>query len=253
MRLSLTRGRYHVRLAETDEDVRAAQRLRRRIFIEERSAPGADGDADALDVDAFDAVCDHMLIEERKSGALVCCFRLMPLESAADIDKSYSAQFYDLSALREIEGPIVEMGRFCIDPAHRNGDVLRTAWAAMAQHVEDRGFELLFGCSSFEGNDETPYEDTFALLRDQHLAPSRFSPRPKATNVFQFAKRLRIGKPDPRRALRMMPPLLRGYLSLGGWVSDFAVIDRELNTLHVFTGVEVKRVPESRVRALKQA
>ncbi|MCI4664078.1 MAG: GNAT family N-acetyltransferase [Neomegalonema sp.] len=254
MRLRLLRGRYNVRLAETPEDVRAAQRLRHEIFIAQRATGRDDADPEAgLDADAFDTACDHVLIEERKTGKLVCCYRLLPLPSGAEIGKSYSAQFYELSNLSEIEGPIVEMGRFCIHPDHRNADVLRVAWVAMTKYVSERNFELLFGCSSFEGNDAQIYADAFALLREKHLAPKRWLPRPKAPNIFKFAKLLRLRKSNPANAMRTMPPLLRGYLSLGGWVSDHAVIDRDLNTLHVFTGVEVKRVPSRIANRLRQA
>ena len=260
MRFGLTRGRYDVRLAETPEDVRAAQRLRYRVFREDRGAPGEADDAmaeaaerDPIDADEFDAHCDHMLIEDRRTGQLVCCFRLLPLESGAEIGRSYSAQFYELSSLNDFPGKIAEMGRFCIDPDHRNADVLRMAWAAMTRYVDERGFELLCGCSSFEGNDAEAYADAFALLREKHLAPKRWLPRPKAPDVFRFAKLLKLKRPDPAKGMRLMPPLLRGYLSLGGWVSDHAVIDRDLNTLHVFTGLEVKRVPARKVKLLRQA
>ena len=88
------------------------------------------------------------------------------------------------------------------------------------------------------------------MLRDRHLAPKRFWPRVKAPNVFRFAARLRR-KPDRVKALKSMPPLLRSYLTMGGWVSDHAVVDRDLNTLHVFTGLEVGRIPPARARVLR--
>ncbi|MCI4662882.1 MAG: GNAT family N-acetyltransferase [Neomegalonema sp.] len=249
-RFRLIRGRYEVRLAESQADVERAQKLRYDIFIGGR---GIDDGSKELDVDAFDEHCDHILIEESRTGNLVCCFRLMPLASAAEIGRSYSAQYYELSALNDFPGPIVEMGRFCIHPDHRNADVLRMAWAAMTQYVDERGFELLFGCSSFEGNDADAYVDAFAMLKDKHLAPKRWLPRPKAPHIFRFGKLLKLRRPDPKKAFKGMPPLLRGYLSLGGWVSDHAVIDRDLNTLHVFTGLEVKRVPKRKVQLLRGA
>lgn len=252
-RLRLTRGRYDVRLAETDADVQAAQRLRHDVFIAGRVVAASDARSVGLDADDFDPLCDHVLIEERKTGQLVCCYRLLPLKNGAEIERSYSAQYYELSSLHDFDGPMVEMGRFCIHPDHRNADVLRFAWAAMTRYVEERGVELLFGCSSFEGNDAEAYADAFAMLKERHLAPKRWLPRVKAPYVFRFAKKLRLRRPDPVKAMRGMPPLLRGYLSLGGWVSDHAVIDKDLNTLHVFTGLEVKRVPSAKVRLLRQA
>ena len=121
----------------------------------------------------------------------------------------------------------------------------------MTEYVEREGVELLFGCSSFMGMEAETYMDTFALLRERHLAPKRWLPRVKAPKVFRFSKLLSWRTPDVRQALRCMPPLLRTYLVMGGWVSDHAVIDSELNTLHVFTGIETARVPANRRRLLR--
>jgi putative hemolysin len=88
------------------------------------------------------------------------------------------------------------------------------------------------------------------MLRDRHLAPRRWWPRVKAPDVFRFARRLRDA-PDRVRALKTMPPLLRSYLGMGGWVSDHAVVDRNMNTLHVFTGLEIRLIPPARARALR--
>lgn len=239
--LTLARGRYRARLAETPEDIRAAQALRYLAFR---------GTGGGLDVDRFDRACDHVLVEEQRSGRLVCCFRLLRLTDGSQIAQSYSAQYYELSALAAFGGPMVEMGRFCIHPDWHDPDILRVAWGAMTAHVDREGVEMLFGCSSFHGTDARDYYDAFALLRDRHIAPGRWLPRVKAPRVFRFAARLRR-KPDLKQARAKMPPLLRTYLSMGGWVSDHAVIDRDLNTLHVFTGLEIRAVPPARARLLR--
>jgi putative hemolysin len=172
------------------------------------------------------------------------------LASGAAISDSYSAQYYELSALKDFSGPMVEMGRFCIHPDVKDPDVLRVAWGAMTAFVDDNGVEMLFGCASFSGTDEAAYLDAFAMLRDRHLAPKRWLPRVKAPQVFRFAERLRR-KPDAKLAMRHMPPLLRTYLMMGGWVSDHAVVDRQMNTLHVFTGVEIAAIPPARKKLLR--
>ena len=245
---SFERGGYRVRIAGCAEDVIAAQRLRHHAFIRDTGAVPRDGD---LDADAFDAECEHVLIELGDTGILVCCFRLMPLESGREIGRSYSAQFYNLGALSAYPARMVEMGRFCVHPEHRNPHVLRVAWQAMTRYVDANGIGMLFGCSSFEGADAEAHADALALLRARHIAPRRWLPRPKAAKIFRFGTLLRRKAPDPKRGMVRMPPLLRGYLSLGGWVSDHAVIDEDLNTLHVFTGVEIERVPHRMVRLLR--
>ena len=239
--IKLARGRYRVRLAEGASDLGAAQALRSLCFHK---------DAAGLDADSFDPVCDHMLVEDSRSGALVCCFRMLPLPSGREIDRSYSAQYYELSALRAFEGPMVEMGRFCIHPDHHDPDILRVAWGAMTAYVDDQGVELLFGCASFTGTDASAYYDSFAMLKARHLAPKRWLPRVKAPNVFRFAARLRR-KPDLKQAMLRTPPLLRTYLMMGGWVSDHAVVDPKMNTLHVFTGVEIAAIPPARKKLLR--
>ncbi|MFY0690925.1 MAG: GNAT family N-acetyltransferase [Paracoccaceae bacterium] len=245
-------GKYAVRFAQTKEDLTAAQRLRFQSFRDDRDgAPQAASGAGLLDTDRFDDVCRHVLVEERATGTLVCCFRLLILEDGQTIERSYSAQYYELSALKDFSGPMIEMGRFCIHPDHKDPDILRIAWGAMAEFVDEVGAEMLFGCSSFAGTEEADYLDTFSLLKDRHLAPKRWLPRVKAPRVFPFARRLRLRRPDLKAAMRAMPPLLRTYLLMGGWVSDHAVVDRDLNTLHVFTGLEIKSIPPARARLLR--
>jgi putative hemolysin len=245
--LDLEKGRYRCRIATTEAEVAAVQRLRWRAFRARQSlAPVPEG---ARDCDEFDGLCRHALIEEAGTGRLAACFRLMPL-TGREIGASYSAQFYDLGALEAFDGRITEVGRFCLDPEARDADILRVAWGALTRHVDAEGVGMLIGCSSFLGTDVRAYYDSFAMLKARHLAPTRWLPRVKSEAVFRFAARLRR-KPDQRRAFRQTPPLLRYYLSLGGWVSDHAVLDRELDTLHVFTALEIGAVPAARARALR--
>ena len=157
---------------------------------------------------------------------------------------------YELSGLEAFEGRMVEMGRFCLHPEWHDPDILRVAWGAMTTFVDENDVEMLFGCSSFAGTETADYLDAFAMLKHGHLAPKRWLPRVKAPDVFRFAARLRR-KPDLKKAMRRMPPLLRTYLMMGGWVSDHAVVDRPVNTLHVFTGLEIGAIPPARKRLLR--
>ena len=235
--IRMNKGRYVARQANGAADIAAAQALRARCF----GLPS--------DTDAFDPRCTHILVHRTMDDGLVCCFRMLPL-TGATISASYSAQYYELSALEAFDGKMVEMGRFCIDPDVTDPDILRVAWGAMTAYVDENGVELLFGCSSFAGTETADYLDAFAMLKARHLAPKRWLPRVKAPKVFRFAARLRR-KPDAKKAMVRMPPLLRTYLIMGGWVSDHAVVDDQMNTLHVFTGVEIGAIPPARKRLLR--
>ncbi len=232
--------KYRARAACTPGDLEAAQRLRGDRF---RGA--------GVDADAFDARAAHVLVEEMDGGRVVCCFRLLDFADGSQIAASYSAQFYGLGGLARYPRPMLEIGRFCVAADVRDPAVLRLAWAAVAAHVEARGVGIVFGCSSFAGTEAGDYADAFALLKDRHLAPRRWLPRVKAPAVFRFARSLRLRSPDLKAAMRAMPPLLRSYLAMGGWVSDHAVIDRDLGTLHVFTGLEISALSAARSRFLR--
>lgn len=234
----LTRGRYRVRMAEGADDLSRAQALRGRLFL-----PGTG----KTDSDGYDSRCDHVLIEDAADGDLVACFRFLTLPDGRALGDSYSAQYYDLRALAAYPGAMLELGRFCAVPERRDPDVLRAAWAAIVRLGDAAGVRMLFGCSSFAGTDAHPYRDAFALLR-RHLAPARWRPGVKAPRVVAFSK---DPVADERRAMSVLPPLLRSYLAMGGWVSGHAVVDPEMNTLHVFTGVELGAIPQARLRLLR--
>lgn len=275
--LLLRQGRYLARLAASPEDLDAAQALRHRCFFGPgRAAPRPD----ARDRDALDEACLHLLVEDagppgqkdRAGGAdpgpdrataqagggaaetpgpapLAACCRLMPFADGRDALRGYAARHYDLAGLAASGGPLTEIGRFCVRPGLRDTDVLRVAWGALARLVDAQGVAMLFGCTSFAGNDAAPYLDALALLRDRHLGPAALRPGVGAAEILRFSDL--PGGTDPRRGLAQLPPLLRSYLAMGGWVGDHAVIDREMNTLHVFTAVEIAAIPATRARVLR--
>ena len=241
--LPLTKGRYTARLADTPQDIARAQSLRHFCFITSRGLVTRTADADA-----FEDLGHYIVIEDTLSETLVCCFRLMRIASGQDIRASYSAQFYDLSRLSSHPGPMAELSRFCIHPNHPDPDILRLAWGALTRIVDATGVQMLFGCTSFQGADPAKHQAAFGLLKDVHLAPAHWRPAQKSPHAYPFAQTLLA---TPKHALTTMPPLLRTYLAMGGWVSDHAVIDTALNTLHVFTGLEIAAIPPNRARLLR--
>lgn len=234
MTVPFRKGRFGVRLAADGHDLAACQALRHQCFF------GGDG----LDVDHFDAMCDHVMIAG-DAGLIGTC-RIMRV-SGQTVHDSYAAQSYDLQRLSTDTRPMMELGRFCVKPGVADADVLRLAWGALAAIVDAEGIGLIFGCASFPGVDEAPYQDAFGLLRQSHQAPAALAPGrlngPRLT--LPHAPR------DRRAAVAALPPLLRSYLAMGGWVSDHAVVDQQMGTLHVFTGLEVDRIPPARAVALR--
>lgn len=233
---TLERGKFRARRGVGTDDLRRAQALRHLCF---RGGPG-------LDVDAYDGCCDHYLIEDI-DGRLQGCFRVLRLCSGALIHESYSARHYDLAGLASYPLPMLELGRFCIHPKARDPDILRLGWGVLTRLVDHDGVGMIFGCSSFRGVDPAQHGEALALLCAHHLGPPERAPGRRAAQVVA----LRATPHDPRRAQAGLPPLLRSYLAMGGWVSDHAVIDHDLGTLHVFTGLDIATVPQARAHALR--
>jgi L-ornithine Nalpha-acyltransferase len=243
MMLALMKGRYTARLAEGADDRARAGVLRYQCFV---AARGLGDNPAGQDHDAFDAQCLQMMVEEAGSGALACTYRLMPLASGAEVHRSYAAQWYDLKGLSGIDAPMMELGRFCVAPGRPvDADLLRVAWGAMARLVDVQGVQMLFGCSSFDGVDAALHHDALCALRP-HVGPEGQRPERKGDAVG-----LPEGACDAARAMAQTPALLRTYLGMGGWVSDHAVRDHALNTLHVFTALPIASIPAARARALR--
>ncbi|SFS57050.1 ornithine-acyl[acyl carrier protein] N-acyltransferase [Sulfitobacter marinus] len=235
----MSKGRYDVVTAQTSQDIQSAQALRALAF----------GVKAPFDSDVFDDCQHHILVRDRRDGQLVCCFRIAVFEGA-DIKRSYAAQYYGLDRLAGFEGKMMELGRFCVHPDASDPDIVRIAWAALTRFVDSQDIKLLFGCTSFKGTDPQGFLGTFAVLARRHLAPPAWCPDEAADEVFRFAD-LAPTTVDSEYTMRQMPPLLRTYLLMGGWVSDHAVVDRQMNTLHVFTGLEIEAIPENRKRLLR--
>ncbi|WP_342071205.1 GNAT family N-acetyltransferase [Yoonia algicola] len=233
MTISFQSGRYAARFAITAADLLACQRLRNQCFF------GRLGQ----DADVYDPICTHMMVEDQ-GGRLVATARLLEIATGAEITKGYAAGHYDLSGLARCAAPMIEIGRFCIAPDARDADVLRVAWGALTGLVDARGIAFLFGCTSFAGTDPAPYGQAFARLAARHLGPDPLRPAIRASEVVRFGDL-------PQGGNVAMPPLLRTYLAMGGWVSDHAVVDRVMQTLHVFTCLDVAAVPPARAAALR--
>ncbi len=229
----IRRGTLIARLDQGAADVAAALELRGRVFRAGRS-----------DRDAADARCRHVLVE--RLGVLQATFRIRLFPQATEIADGYAGQHYDLRRLAARGGAMAELGRFCTDPGLRDPDLIRMAWAAVTRLVDLWGARFLFGCTSFPGTDPAAEVAGLAHLAAHHLAPADWAPGIAAPEVVRL-RDLAPARPSPAG----LPPLLRSYLLLGGRVSDHVVIDRDLGTFHIFTGLDLGAVPPARAAALR--
>lgn len=240
---------YDIRLARDETDLRAAQRLRYRVFVEELGGDGALVDHSAgLERDEFDPVVDHLcLIDKRRdAGALdhvVGVYRLLPGDKAAAFGRFYCDSEYDLGPLRASGRRVLELGRSCVDPAIRGGSAMFMLWNALADYVLDHGIEVLFGVASFHGTDAEALAQPLAWLHHHHLAPAGMRPRAREAG-FQRMDLIPAEALDRRAAMIGMPALIKAYLRLGGTVGEGAFIDHDFNTTDVFLLMDTKAMSD---------
>jgi L-ornithine Nalpha-acyltransferase len=245
-------GPLAVRLAETPEEIAEAQALRYRVFYEEMGAR-PDGDMARLkrDVDSFDACCDHLLVLDtvRESGreVVVGTYRLIRRPAAAAHGSFYTASEFDIGAILDYPGEILELGRSCVDAGYRTRPTMQLLWRGIASYVFHHDIALMFGCASLPGTDPAALAVPLSYLHHHHLAPSALCPRALGERYVD----MRLLDPDEinaARALAELPPLIKGYLRLGGFVGDGAVIDRQFNTIDVCIVVKTDLVTEKYYR-----
>ena len=245
------------RLAATDEDIDAAQSLRYRVFYEEMNAnPSAETAARARDFDEFDAFCDHLLVIDRERKdvprGVVGTYRLLRRSVADTHAGFYSSSEYDLSRLSGISGEVLELGRSCVDAANRTRPTMQLLWTAIAAYVWKFDIEIMFGCASLQGTDPGALSLPLSYLYHYHLAPPAL--RLKALpELYVDMRLLTEDQVDPKKALAELPPLIKGYLRLGGFVGDGAVVDNQFNTTDVSIMVKTDLVTEKYMRHYERA
>lgn len=224
-------GALTSRFALSEGDIAACQLLRHQSFF------GRDGQ----DADQFDPHCKHLMIE--RDGTLLCTLRLRVYGAGEALTNSYTGSFYDLGAM---QGPAIELGRFCLRNKGGQADVMRLAMAEITRMVDATQAAFLFGCTSFQGNDPAQYADAFSCLAAHYQGPETRIPK-ALNNAIPLAQ----APFDLLVSLRQMPKLLRSYLGMHGWVGDAIVVDDVLQTMHVFTLLDVGAVPEARANVLR--
>lgn len=245
-------GSLEVRLAAGPHEVDAAQALRYRIFYEEMSAlPSAEMRRRRRDFDRFDRAWQHLLIidhgRESPRDAIVGTYRLHRCDSSTPASELYTTSEYDIAPVLAQPGVLLELGRMCIDPAYRNGATLQLLWRGVAAYVFHYDVKVMFGCTSLVGTDPDALALPLSYLHHAHLAPEGI--RPRALPERHVAMdRMAPDAYAARDALRALPPLVKGYLRLGGFVGDGAVVDRQFGTVDVCMVVKTDLVP-ARYRA----
>jgi putative hemolysin len=236
-------GPLQVRVAQTQSELEAAQRLRYRVFYQEMTAiPSPEMRASGRDFDKFDAFADQLLVVDRSvrapdgSASVVGTYRLMRDDTAKRAGGFYTSGEYDLGPMFAAHTPgtrYLELGRSCVLKEYRRKPItLQMLWRGIVLYLEHHSLDVMFGCASFPGVDVSQFKLPFSYLHHFHRAPEGARPR-ALPELYVEMNLMPKDAIDPREAIKSLPPLIKGYMRAGSFIGDGAVIDRQFDTTDV--------------------
>ncbi|QKM63621.1 GNAT family N-acetyltransferase [Polynucleobacter antarcticus] len=219
--------------ASNPQEIKEAQRLRYKVFAEEMGA-NLPKNAEGLDIDDFDAYCDHLLIRDQETLKVVGTYRVLPPHKAQEIGKLYSDSEFDLSRLDHLRPKMVELGRSCVHKDYRSGAVIMALWSGLAQYMQKHQYEIMLGCASIPMGDGGHFAASlYNSLSNDQMAPVENHAFPRLALPLD---RLNGGlEVEP-------PPLIKGYLKLGAKICSAPAWDPDFNTADVLTMLRLSEI-----------
>ncbi|CDN46222.1 GNAT family N-acetyltransferase [Neorhizobium galegae] len=244
-------GTLETRLARSEREIDAAQAVRYRVFVEEMHATlSPDAMRRRRDVDAFDAICDHLLVVDNAiegdiEDQIVGTYRLLRQEVALANNGFYSASEFDIEPLlaRHPDKQFMELGRSCVLPDYRTKRTVELLWQGNWAYSLKHGMNAMFGCASFPG--VSPEEHAMALSFLHHTVSTKGDWAVSALpELYRPMDLMPMEDVNTRKALSLLPPLIKGYLRLGAMVGDGAVIDHAFNTTDVLIVLPIASISD---------
>jgi putative hemolysin len=216
----MSQKQLQLSLAQSESDVRDAQRLRWSVFVDEMGAC-LSSPVPGLDIDRYDAHCDHILVRDRTTGEVVGTYRVLGPDAARRIGGFYTDQQFDLSLLQDLRGQMVELGRSCVHADYRSGGAITLLWAGLAGYLLRNRHDFLIGCASI-GMADHRYDAAgiWQSVRERYISPARWRAIPRCP--------LRLDG-HASSALPALPPLIKGYLRAGAYVCGEPAWDADFN------------------------
>ncbi|MBS1235608.1 MAG: putative hemolysin [Proteobacteria bacterium] len=250
-RRSRRKHRLRLRFADSLEDLRAAQRLRHRVFVEEMGArlpltePG-------IESDRFDHYCQHLLVWDEDTDQAVGCYRILTDSQAVRAGGFYAQTEFDLTRVLAVPGRMVEVGRTCVHPDYRNGAVIGLLWSGLARFMLMHRYDYLMGCASIPLTGRIEQVGAiWQTVAASHLSPPEWRVFPKTpfaalrpprtagvqnTQEQSFCPETAPGTPAE------LPPLIKGYLRLGAQVCGEPAWDPAFNVADLFLLLSLDRL-----------
>jgi len=227
------RPAFQITWATTPNEVKEAQRLRFKVFAEEMGANLAQN-SEGLDVDEFDAYCDHLLIRDQETLKVVGTYRVLPPHKAQEIGRLYSDSEFDLTRLNHLRPKMVELGRSCVHADYRSGAVIMSLWSGLAQYMQKHQYEIMLGCASIPMADGGHFAASlYNSLSEEQMAPTENHAFPRLP--------LPLDKLNGGLDVEP-PPLIKGYLKLGAKICSAPAWDPDFNTADLLTMLRLSEI-----------
>ena len=232
---------FIIKLVQTKSELKKAQALRYSVFYKEKKAkPTLPKKLIRLDYDKIDKFADHLIvIDKNKKNKIVGTYRLIRGDVAELYGGYYSSTEFNLiNIVNNYQNKhILELGRSCVHQNYRNGTIMNLLWKAIAEYVKLYDIKVLIGCASFSGTDPIKYSEELTYLRDNFSLPANLSVESYDNNIYPAYKLNNNNNSNPLRTFAKLPPLIKGYLRVGGKVSDNFFVDYRFNTIDLFVVV----------------
>jgi len=227
------RPAFQITWASTPNEIKEAQRLRFKVFAEEMGANLAHN-SEGLDVDEFDAYCDHLLIRDQETLKVVGTYRVLPPHKAQEIGRLYSDSEFDLTRLNHLRPKMVELGRSCVHADYRSGAVIMALWSGLAQYMQKHNYEIMLGCASIPMADGGHFAASlYNSLSEEQMAPTENHAFPRLP--------LPLDKLNGGLDVEP-PPLIKGYLKLGAKICSAPAWDPDFNTADLLTMLRLSEI-----------
>ncbi len=250
-------GNLEVRLATQKKEIKKAQALRYQVFYQEMSAkPDAKTKLKRRDADPYDKICDHLLVLDHQTNnqnhpfaqkpKIVGTYRILTQDKAKAHGGFYTQSEYDITPLLKRKAgthKFIELGRSCVLKSHRGKRSVELLWHGLWAYIKQQKADVIIGCASFEGTNRQEHALALSFLHHHAKAPKEWLVKANDqhhVNMNMMAK----DEIDMKKALKALPPMIKGYLRLGAYVGDGAVIDHQFGTTDIFIILPIEMIEQ---------
>ena len=238
---------FYVKLADSKNEIKSAQKLRYQVFFSERNKKKIFNiDNFRKDSDKYDNYCDHIVVIHKKSkfskNKIVGTYRLLKQSVAENKSGFYSSEEYNLTKLLNSNKYInmLELSRSCISKDFRNKNVLQLMWKEIYKYIENNKVDAMFGTASFLDTNLYKLSNQLIYLNNSHKMPNDImvNALDKCRAKIDYSRNIKMNL----KLVKSLPTLIKGYLKLNAYIGDGAVVDHKFKTTDIFVFLPVNDI-----------